>query len=124
MKKFRFPTRTIVSQLWGEINGSEKTKRPYVKQYFCCSHGGIVVPAEKLKKEEIESLNKAGLKSQYIYVAYQGDRYMGYHSPFSNKRKGIEYFPSLGPMRWEKYDIFIFEEDDDMWIANQILNFF
>ena len=109
--------RRIAEAMWGrDGTHSIRTNRKGVYFYDCSSHGGFVVDAEALSNEEKKKIDEH-VSSDNLHLLVQ-DRKDGKYiigtsvCEFSNSQnKRMKYLTELGPVEWEMYPIYIFEED-------------
>jgi hypothetical protein len=109
--------KTLAEQSWGRGGTSSyKTTRNGVFYFSCSGHGGYIVNASSLSAKERSDI-EAVTKPEILRIAVQhyfdgsGSFVIGCVGPENFKRKSIRYFFHLGPVQWQDYEYFVFEED-------------
>lgn len=119
LEKFRPQARAIAEMMWGRGGTNTfRVNRNGAYYYSCAGHGGYLVTANALTEEEIEKVHPFGTR-EYINILVQ-DRMDGKwvvgvdNSPMSRglpKTRRFTYDARLGSVSWERYYIYVFEED-------------
>ena len=119
--------RHIAELNWGTGGTTAyPTSRKGFYYYSCSSHGGYVVPEESFTAQELNELKKRNYTPDKLQVLIQRDAIIGinyesiamYHA--KNRRKSYKYNPALGLPKWEEINIFLFEEDCNWKIVEEI----
>ena len=109
--------RNIAEQIWGKGGTvAYKTTRTGAYYFSCSGHGGYVVDGQCLSSIEQSAIAKK-VPSRHLQTLVQhqpqGDVIIGVSSPYTRKLQRFRYRIRSGPVKWEKYPVFIFEEDCD-----------
>ena len=120
LSKFRPQARPIAELMWGRGGtNAMKTTRRGAYYFSCSSHGGYLVCAKDLTDAERRSLDPY-IKPQSINLIVQTqkdgkDYVVGVdNTPMSNHgtaERTYRYNRLLGPVRWETFEMYAFEED-------------
>lgn len=125
--------RNIAETAWGR-GGTDamRTNRRGVYFFSCSAHGGYVVDGKALTSEEVAKISQymgerdflnllVGEKTDWAGGKPIVTKYiLGYHNPQSIKRKKIRYPSIMVNVRWEKYPVYLFEEDCDWSVLENL----
>jgi len=119
LEKFRPQARAIAEMMWGRGGTTAyKVNRNGAYYFSCAGHGGYLVASTALTEAEIEKVHPFGTR-EYINILVQ-DRTDGKYvtgvdnSPMSRsvtRPRRFTYDLRLGQVNWERYYIYVFEED-------------
>ena len=119
LNKFRPQSRAIAEMMWGRGGtNTHRVNRSGAYYYSCAGHGGYLVIANALTEAEEAKLKPFGT-AEYINILVQ-DRIDGKYvvavdnSPMSRgvvKQRSFRVDQSKGAVNWERFYIYVFEED-------------
>lgn len=112
--------RSFAETRWGR-NGTSvsKTTRKGVFYFSCSGHGGYVVDAERLSKEEYENISKYITPERCLVNILDNKKIVFWQNPFSYRKQ--RYCTSSRHTQIEK-EVFFFEEDCDWSILETFTN--
>ena len=113
--------RRLAESYWGSGGTTaHRTNRKGAYNYSCSAHGGYIVDASVLSRDELKNINKYRDPLPLRLLVQdtpQGDYIISMDArEFSSvwkRRKSTTYNPALGDVRWVKYPLYVFEEDRD-----------
>ena len=119
LSKFRPQARAIAEMMWGRGGtNANKVNRNGAYYFSCAGHGGYLVAENALTEAEKEVLNPYGTR-EYINILVQECNGVEYvvavdNSPMNRsvtKKRSFRVDMNRGPVRWERFHIYVFEED-------------
>ena len=119
LNKFRPQTRNIAELMWGRGGTcTHRTNRVGAYYHSCAGHGGYLVLETALTEEEIAKVKPFATR-EYINILVQkqdkGDFVVGVDNTPMNRgfsrAKSFHADLRLGSVEWQKFYIYVFEED-------------